>query len=307
MGPQFLLEDMTGDVDNVWSENGEQGKLSLLSREGVQQLQMLIFALAFFHVFSSFLTFSLGIVKMKRWESWEAETRTLEYQFSNDPRRFQLIHQTSFGRRHLKFWSEHRYLRLPACFLRQFFGSVYKVDYFTLRHGFIMAHFGADGSNFDFQKYIKRALEKDFGVVVGINLWIWMFSVLFIFLNAHVFYSYFWLPFIPLVMGTSMRNAIFTEGVVIGLKRWRAKAKKNIAGRDIYSTRPSLDASLDSSPSFGTLDASPSLDFDINPSTAHEGAFAAVEIGDGDDVGGRLHYQQHQKLGSFEGFDSSKI
>ncbi|XP_058198690.1 MLO-like protein 12 [Rhododendron vialii] len=189
----------------------EQGKLSFLSRKGVQELQLLIFVVAFFHVFSSFLTFSLGLAKMKRWESWEAETRTLEYQYSNDPRRFQLIHQTSFGRRHLQFWSEYRLLRLPACFLRQFFRSVSKVDYFTLRHGFIMAHF-AEGSNFDFQKYIRRALEKDFGVVVGISFWIWIFSVVFIFLNAHVFYNYFWLPFIPLAMllivGTKLQGII---------------------------------------------------------------------------------------------------
>ncbi|PON46676.1 Mlo-related protein [Parasponia andersonii] len=47
-----------------------------------------------------------------------------------------------------------------------------------------MAHF-AEGSNFDFQRYIKRALEKDFRVVVGISWWIWIFSVLFLFFNAH--------------------------------------------------------------------------------------------------------------------------
>ncbi|KAK2991850.1 hypothetical protein RJ640_030025 [Escallonia rubra] len=143
----------------------EQGKISLISRAGVQQLQLLIFALAISHVFSCFLTFSLGMAKMRKWELWETETRTLDYQFSHDPRRFQLIHQTSFGKRHLKFWSEHRFLRLPACFLRQFFHSVSKVDYFILRHGFIMAHF-AEGSTFDFQKYLRRALEKDLNAVV---------------------------------------------------------------------------------------------------------------------------------------------
>ncbi|KAF2305171.1 hypothetical protein GH714_002739 [Hevea brasiliensis] len=105
---------------------------------------------------------------MRRWENWEAETRTLEYQFSKDPRRFQLTHQTSFGKRHLRYWTEHSLLRWPTCFLRQFYGSVSKVDYLTLRHGFITAHF-EQGTNFDFQKYIKRALEKDFGVVVGIR------------------------------------------------------------------------------------------------------------------------------------------
>ncbi|KAB2007461.1 hypothetical protein ES319_D10G031800v1 [Gossypium barbadense] len=189
----------------------EQGKVSLLSRQGVRELQYLMFTLAFFHCLSCVLTFSLGMAKMRRWKSWEAETTTLEYLFSNDPRRFQLIHQTSFAMRHLRFWSEHKFLRWPACFVRQFYSSVSKVDYFTLRHGFITAHF-SEGSNFDFQKYIKRALVKDFGVVVGISLWIWIFSVLFIFFNAHDFHNYLWLPFIPLLMllvvGTQLQGII---------------------------------------------------------------------------------------------------
>ncbi|XP_038689727.1 MLO-like protein 12 isoform X2 [Tripterygium wilfordii] len=189
----------------------QQGKVSLLSREGVRQLQYLIFVLASFHCLSCILTFSLGMAKMRRWESWEAETRTFEYQFSNDPRRFQLTHQTTFGRRHLRFWTEQPFLRWPACFLRQFFNSASKVDYLTLRHGFIMAHF-EEGINFDFQKFIERALEKDFGVVVGISFWIWLFSMFFIFFNAEVFNNYLWLPFIPLVMlllvGTKLQSII---------------------------------------------------------------------------------------------------
>ncbi|XP_059670303.1 MLO-like protein 12 [Cornus florida] len=419
VGETFLPCGSFESDDEEETKCAEQGKLSLVSRNGVQQLQMLIFVLAFFHVFSAFLTFSLGIVKMKKWESWEAETRTLEYQFSNDPRRFQLIHQTSFGRRHLRFWSEHRYLRLPACFLRQFFGSVSRVDYLILRHGFITAHFSA-GSNFDFQKYLRRALEKDFGVVVGISLWIWIFSVLFIFLNAHLFYNYYWLPFIPLVMllvigtklqsiitkmcldsndksnvvrgtllvkpsdhffwfgrpklllhlmhfilfqnsfqlafftwswykfglrtcfhretenivlklamgllvhilcgyvtlplfalvtqmGTTMRKAVFTEGVVKGLKRWRAKARKKLARRNAYFTQTSVDASLDTSvgtsPSFSTLDNSFSVGR-LDHTYPDEG-FGAVEISEEDSVA-RRRPEQHQKLGSFEGFDTSK-
>ncbi|MBA0627795.1 hypothetical protein Godav_022603 [Gossypium davidsonii] len=87
---------------------------------------------------------------MRRWKSWEAETTTLEYLFSNG----KLLGLGTVEK---------------ACFVRQFYSSVSKVDYFTLRHGFITAHF-SEGSNFDFQKYIKRALVKDFGVVVGIRL-----------------------------------------------------------------------------------------------------------------------------------------
>ncbi|TXG47477.1 hypothetical protein EZV62_026771 [Acer yangbiense] len=133
----------------------EQEKVSFMSREGVKQLQFLIFILAFFHSLSSVLTFSLGMAK--------------------------------------------------ACFMQQFYKSVSRADYLTLRHGFIMAHF-AEGSNFDFQKYIKRALKKDFKTVVGISAWIWLFSVLFIFFNAHGFYNYLWLPFIPLVMCLDSHN-----------------------------------------------------------------------------------------------------
>ncbi|KAJ4839702.1 hypothetical protein Tsubulata_012682 [Turnera subulata] len=189
----------------------EKGKVSFLSRSGVQQLQYLIFVLAAFHSLSSILIFGLGMAKMKRWESWEAETKTLEYQFLRDPRRFQLTHQTSFGKRHLRFWTEPPVLRWPAFFLRQFYGSVPKVDYLTLRHGFILAHF-EERSNFDFHKYIKRALDRDFKKVVGISYWIWIFTIFFIFFNAHKFYSYLWLPFIPLVMllviGTKLQAII---------------------------------------------------------------------------------------------------
>ena len=39
----------------------------------------------------------------------------------------------------------------------------------------LQAHFEQDNS-FDFQKYIRRALDKDFGVVVGIRLWKLIFN-----------------------------------------------------------------------------------------------------------------------------------
>lgn len=419
VGESFLpCTTMTvlGDVEEE-TKCQEQGKYSLLSRQGVRELQILIFVLAFFHSLSCVLTFKLGMAKMKKWEIWEAETRTMEYQFSNDPRRFRLIHQTSFAKRHLGCWSDHQLVRLPATFLRQFYRSVSKVDYFTLRHGFIMAHV-AEGSNYDFQKYIRRALEKDFGVVVGISVWMWMFSVLFIFFNAHLFHNYLWLPFIPLVllllvgtklqgiitrmcldshdkslvvrgtllvqpsdhffwfgrpklllhlmhfilfqnsfqiafftwtwykfgfrscfhqetedivirlvmgllvqilcgyvtlplyalvtqMGTSMSKAVFTEGVVEGLKKWRAKAKKTVAVRNsTASPRLSLDTATSletSSPSF-SLDASYHVERDY-PSPSDDG-FVAVKVMDEEIAAGKQP-EEHQKLGSFDGFDLS--
>ncbi|XP_027338137.1 MLO-like protein 6 [Abrus precatorius] len=202
---------MTFDIAEEETKCADKGKLSLLSRNGVRELQYFIFYLALYHVISCILTFSLGMAKMRRWEKWETETRTLDYQFSYDPRRFQLTHQTSFGKRHLNYWSNNPVLYWPVCFVRQCYKSVSKVDYFTLRHGFITAHF-AEGSNFDFPKYIKRALEKDFEVIVGISWWIWIFSVLYIFFNANAFSSHFWLPFIPLMVfllvGTKLQSII---------------------------------------------------------------------------------------------------
>ncbi|GFY93342.1 seven transmembrane MLO family protein [Actinidia rufa] len=59
----------------------------------------------------SVLTMALGRAKMRSWKAWEKETQTTEYQVENE---------------------------MPQkCFFRQFFNSVAKVDYLTLRHGFI--------------------------------------------------------------------------------------------------------------------------------------------------------------------------
>ncbi|KAF7132593.1 hypothetical protein RHSIM_Rhsim09G0152900 [Rhododendron simsii] len=90
---------------------------------------------------------------------------------------------------------------LKVCFFRQFFTSVTKVDYLTLRHGFVTAHLAPQSEmDFDFRKYINRSLEEDFKVVVGISPIIWLFAVLFLLTNTHGWYSYLWLPFIPLII-----------------------------------------------------------------------------------------------------------
>ncbi|KAL5730551.1 hypothetical protein ACHQM5_003357 [Ranunculus cassubicifolius] len=194
----------------------EQGKVSLLSEKGVEELQILIFVLAFHHAVSCIVMFGLGMAKARHWKAWEEETQTFEYQSSHDPRRFRLTRQTTFALRHLQFWSENRLLRWPVCFLRQFTGSVSKTDYTTLRHGFITAHI-AEGGEFNFHKYLKRTLDKDLQDVVGVSIWNWMFCVFFIFFNSHVFYNYLWLPFVPLAMlllvGTKLQLIITKMGL----------------------------------------------------------------------------------------------
>ncbi|KAJ6991696.1 MLO-like protein 10 [Populus alba x Populus x berolinensis] len=71
-----------------------------------------------------------------------------------------------------------------VAFFRQFFASITKVDYLTLRHGFINAHF-APNSKFNFHKYIKRSMEDDLKVVVGISIPLWICFIIFQLLNVY--------------------------------------------------------------------------------------------------------------------------
>ncbi|KAK2983441.1 hypothetical protein RJ640_025054 [Escallonia rubra] len=215
------------------------GKVPFVSFYGIHQLHIFIFVLAVFHVLYCITTLALGRVKMRKWKAWEMETRTTEYQFSHDPERFRFARETSFGRRHLSFWSHSPILLWLGCFLRQFVRSVPKVDYMTLRHGFITAHLARQSQiNFNFRKYIKRSLEEDFKVVVGISPPIWCLAVVFLLANTDVsFYnfnlfiywnsmalwtgwrSYLWLPFIPLIIillvGTKLQVIITMMGLRI--------------------------------------------------------------------------------------------
>ncbi|KAI4322240.1 hypothetical protein L6164_021951 [Bauhinia variegata] len=198
----------------------DQDKVAFVSSEGIHQLHIFIFVLAVFHVLYCIFTLALGRLKMKRWKRWERETKTAEYQFSHDPERFRFARETSFGRRHLSFWTRNPVLIWIVCFFRQFVRSVPKVDYLTLRHGFITAHLAPQShQKFDFQKYIKRSLEEDFKVVVGISPPIWFFFVLFLLFNTHGWYSYLWLPFIPLIIvlliGTKLQVIVTKMGLSI--------------------------------------------------------------------------------------------
>ncbi|XP_021909409.1 MLO-like protein 6 [Carica papaya] len=198
----------------------EKGKVPFVSEEGIHQLHIFIFVLAVSHVLYCIITMALGRAKMRSWKSWEKETRTVEYQFSHDPERFRFARETSFGRRHLSFWTKTPVFIWIVCFFRQFVRSVPKVDYLTLRHGFITAHLAPQShTKFDFQKYINRSLEEDFKVVVGISPPIWFFAVLFLLFNTHGWYSYLWLPFIPLIIillvGTKLQVIITKMGLRI--------------------------------------------------------------------------------------------
>ncbi|KZV21736.1 MLO-like protein 8 [Dorcoceras hygrometricum] len=191
----------------------KEGHVSLISVDGLHQIHILIFFLAVFHVIYTAITMALGRLKIRGWKQWEQETSSHDYEFSNDPSRFRLSHETSFVKAHSSFWTRIPFFFYIGCFFRQFFRSVGKSDYLTLRNGFITVHL-APGSKFNFQKYIKRSLEDDFKLVVGVSPVLWGSFVLFLLLNVSGWRALFWASLIPLIIilavGTKLQ-AILTR------------------------------------------------------------------------------------------------
>ncbi|URD96659.1 hypothetical protein MUK42_31837 [Musa troglodytarum] len=200
-------------VEASSSPHCPEGKVPLISLHGLHQLHIFIFFLAIFHVVISGLTMTLGREKISSWKEWEIETSSPDYEFSNDPSRFRFSHETSFVRQHTSLWNRIPVSFYIVSFFRQFFISVRKADYLAMRQGFITVHL-ARGSKFDFQKYIKRSLEDDFKVVVGISPLLWASAVLFLLLNVKGWLTLFWISVIPLItilsVGTKLQ-AIITQ------------------------------------------------------------------------------------------------
>jgi mlo protein len=100
---------------------------------------------------------------------------------------------------------------MQSNFFRQFFRSVRKADYCALRHSFVNVHL-APGSKFDFQKYIKRSLEDDFKVIVGISPPLWASALIFLLLNVNGWHTMLWISIMPVVtilsVGTKLQGII---------------------------------------------------------------------------------------------------
>ncbi|KAK9928454.1 hypothetical protein M0R45_025589 [Rubus argutus] len=185
------------------------GKVPLISVNGLHQLHIFIFFLAVFHVIYGAITMTLGRLKIRGWKQWEREAEN-DHEF-NDPTKFRLTHETSFVRDHTRFWTKTPVTFYFVCFFRQFFRSVRKADFLTMRHGFVTVHL-APGSKFNFQKYIKRSLEDDFKVVVGISPLLWTTMTLYLLLNVHGWEAMFFLSVLPLIIilavGTKLQGII---------------------------------------------------------------------------------------------------
>ncbi|XP_024028723.1 MLO-like protein 3 [Morus notabilis] len=214
-------EDSTEDGDSCTAK----GKVALISEDGIHQLHIFIFVLALMQIVYSTLTMGLGRAKMRRWKVWEKETQTTEYIVANDPNRFRFTRQTTFGRRHMNNFTETVVHLWIKSFFRQFYKSVAKVDYLTLRHGFIAAHFSGRHNSFNFQQYIQRSLEEDFSVVVGVSPLMWFLVVILLLVDVHDWYVYSWLSFVPLLISLAIGSKL---GVIVARMALQIKDQNNV-------------------------------------------------------------------------------
>ncbi|XP_059637722.1 MLO-like protein 9 [Cornus florida] len=191
------------------------GFVPLISVHGLHQLHLFIFFLAVFHVVFSATTMMLGRAKIRRWKEWEVEAAK---EYENDSMKFRLTHETSFVKDHTNFWTKTPFFFYIACFFRHFFRSVRKADYTTMRNGFVSVHL-RPGSKFNFQKYIKRSLEDDFKVVVGISALLWGFATINLLINVRGWRLMFVLSIMPLfvllAVGTKLQSIITQMAVEI--------------------------------------------------------------------------------------------
>uniref|UniRef100_A0A1J3EYW3 MLO-like protein n=1 Tax=Noccaea caerulescens TaxID=107243 RepID=A0A1J3EYW3_NOCCA len=215
----------------------KEGYEELISAEALHQLHILIFFLAIFHVLYSFLTMMLGRLKIRGWKHWERETSSHDYEFSTDTSRFRLTHETSFVRAHTSFWTRIPIFFYIGCFFRQFFRSVGRTDYLTLRNGFIAVHL-APGSRFNFQKYIKRSLEDDFKLVVGVSPVLWASFVLFLLLNVEGFKALYFGTALPVIIilavGTKLQAIMTRMALGITDKHAVVQGMPLVQGNDEY-------------------------------------------------------------------------
>lgn len=210
------------------------GKVPLLSLEALHQLHIFIFVLAVVHVVFCATTMVLGGAKIRQWKHWENEIRQEISKPEKPPagrHHFHpLRHHEFVSERAMGFWRKSAVVSWMISFFKQFYSSVTKSDYRALREGFIMRQCPANPT-FDFHKYMIRALEDDFKIVVGISWYLWLFVVVFLLLNVHGWHTYFWLSFLPLVLllivGAKLEHII--TRLALDLARMTGNAE--VAGR----------------------------------------------------------------------------
>ncbi|XP_061359112.1 MLO-like protein 1 isoform X2 [Gastrolobium bilobum] len=187
-----------------------KNKVPLLSVEALHQLHIFIFVLAIVHVTFCVLTIVFGGLQIRQWKHWEDSVNKENYE--TEAHRVTHVREHAFIKnRFTGFGKDSALLGWLKSFFKQFYGSVTKLDYVTLRLGFIMTHTRGN-PKFNFHKYMIRALEDDFKKVVGISWYLWIFVVIFLLLNINGWHTYFWIAFIPVILllavGTKLEHVI---------------------------------------------------------------------------------------------------
>ncbi|KAK7352747.1 hypothetical protein VNO80_18175 [Phaseolus coccineus] len=110
-------------------------------------------------------------------------------------------------------------------------------DVSLLRLGEGVVHL-APGSKFNFQKYIKRSLEDDFKVVVGLSPVLWASFVVFLLLNVNGLHAMFWASLIPVVIilavGTKLQLALAKMAIEITERHAVVQGIALVQGSDRY-------------------------------------------------------------------------
>ncbi|BAT77441.1 MLO-like protein [Vigna angularis] len=190
-----------------------KNKVPLLSVEALHHLHIFIFVLAVVHVTFSVLTVVFGGARIRQWKHWEDSIAKKNYETDRVLKpKVTDVQQHDFIRgRFSGFGKDSAIVGWMISFSKQFYGSVTKSDYVTLRHGFIMTHCKSN-PKFNFHKYMIRALEDDFKQVVGISWYLWLFVVIFLLLNINGWHTYFWIAFVPVILllavGTKLEHVI---------------------------------------------------------------------------------------------------
>ncbi|CAN6479228.1 unnamed protein product [Victoria cruziana] len=203
----FSLPNLLGGKRRLLAAAGSsnhcisKGKVQLLSLEAIHQLHIFIFVLAIVHVIFSVLTMLLGGAQIRQWKHWEDSIANDKYNTEEVlEKKVTHVQQHAFVKEHtLGFARRSSILSWLLSFFKQFYASVTKSDYITLRLGFIMTHCRGN-PKFNFHKYMMRALEADFKKVVGISWYLWVFVIIFLLLNVGGWHTYFWIAFIPLIL-----------------------------------------------------------------------------------------------------------
>ncbi|KAK6289182.1 hypothetical protein POUND7_000723 [Theobroma cacao] len=256
---------------------GEKNKVPLLSVEALHHLHIFIFVLAIVHVTFCVLTVSFGGLRIRQWKHWEDSiakenydpeqmlkkkvTHVREHTFIKEhflgigkdsivlgwlEAKLSLKHffgSRSFANHDSDILLHSPFVFLQHSFFKQFYASVTKSDYVTLRLGFIMTHCRGN-PKFNFHKYMIRALEDDFKQVVGIRQvifeigisgYLWSSSCCLMLMVC--WHTYFWIAFIPFILLLAVGTKL--EHVIIQLAH--EVAEKHVAIEGELVVQPSDD------------------------------------------------------------------